>query len=764
VELLLLSPGNKSAAPFAWDDNGPLTTSIDLERVIAVARRQWRLVAVVAIIGMVIGVAYIITAVPKYTATASILIGGNADGLVNRLSMDQASADDDAAILSQVELLKSDTIGLAVVAKLNLAQNQQFLASDSSALDAVKILINTVLNIPSMFVSANLEQIDEDKDQRRALAVVQRNMTITRVGRTYVLDVGFTSPSRDIAASVSNAIADIYINDKLEAKYDATRRASDWLQARIDELRQKSLNSDLAVQKYRADNGLLAANGNLIADQQLSELNTALITVQAETAKSRAKYEQIQQIIASGQTDAIVPEVLDSSVSNDLRQKYLADAKLEADISGRLGPDHIRAVRLREEMAEYRRQMFDELNRIKESYKNELDVAQAREETLKTSVDKAKVDSASAGESGVQLRELERSSEAYKNLYQTFLQRYQEAIQQQSFPISEARIITRPVKPESPSYPRKLMVLALFGFVGAVMGSGMGAVRELRDRYFRTGDQIRAELNLEYLGSLPFVGEAKVSRKGDDGPVSGRLWKNSSLANYVVDYPLSNFAETLRSAKIGIDMRKAGTRGRVVGVVAALPGEGKSTVAINLAELVASQGAKAVLIDCDFRNPGATRTIAGHAEQGLLEIALGTAKVEDLVLVSEQTGLAFVPAVIRHRVPHSAELLTSATMREFLDIAREKFEYVILDLPPLAPVVDARRIEPLVDDFVFVVEWGKTSRKFVQTTLERDADINDKCAGVILNKVDTKKMMLYEGHESEAFYLSRYSAYYTDAR
>lgn len=757
----MLSPGNKSAAPFAWDDNGPLTTSIDLERVIAVARRQWRLVAAAAIIGMVIGVTYIITAVPKYTATASILIGGNTDGLVNRLSMDQSAADDDATILSQVELLKSDSIGLAVVGKLNLAQNQEFLASDSSAFDTVKVLVNTILNIPSMFVSTNLEQTDEDKDQRRALAIVQRNMSITRVGHTYVLDVGFTSPSRDIAASVANAISDIYINDKLEAKYDATRRASDWLQERIDELKQKSLDSDLAVQKYRADNGLLAANGNLIADQQLSELNTALIAAQAETAKDRAKYDQIQQIIASGQTDAIVPEVLDSSVSNDIRQKYLADAKLEADISSRLGPGHIRAVRLREEMAEYRRQMFDELNRIKESYKNQLDVAQAREDSLTISVNRAKSDSASAGESGVQLRELERSSEAYKNLYQTFLQRYQEAIQQQSFPVSEARIITRPVKPDSPSYPRKLMVLALFGFVGAVMGSGIGAVRELRDRYFRTGDQIRAELNLEYLGSLPFIAEAKASRGSNEGPNEGRLWKVNSIANYVVDHPLSTFTETLRSAKIGIDMRKTGTRGRVVGIVAALPGEGKSTVAINFAELVASQGAKAILVDCDFRNPGATRAIAGHAEQGLLEIALGTAKAEDLLLTSEQTGLAFVPAVIRHRVPHSSELLASASMREFLDAAREKFEYIILDLPPLAPVVDARSVEPLVDDFVFVVEWGKTSRKFVQTTLERDSDIHDKCAGVILNKVDTKKMMLYESHESEAFYHSRYSAYYS---
>lgn len=758
----MLSPGNKTSAPFAWDDSGPVTTSIDLERIVAVARRQWRLVATMAIIGVFLGAAYVVTAVPQYTATARVLIGGNQDGLVNKLSMDQVSAVDDASILSQVEVLKSDTIGLSVVEKLNLTQNEVFLASDTSALENIKILVNTVLNLSSVFVSSKLDLTDAEKDQRRALAILQRNMAISRVGRTFVLEVSFTSPSREIAASIANAIADIYINDKLEAKYEATRRASDWLLARIDELKQKSLESDLAVQKYRANNGLLATNGNLIADQQLATLNASLIAAQAETAKSRAKYEHIEQIIASGQSDAIVPEVLASSVSNELRQRYLAASKLEADISGRLGPDHIRAVRLREEMAEYRRLMFGELNRIKESYKNELDVAQSRESSLQLNVDQAKVDSASAGENSVQLRELERSSEAYKNLYQTFLQRYQEAVQQQSFPVSEARIITRPKKPQDPSYPRKLLILVLFGFLGAVTGSFVGAIRELRDRYFRTADQVRDVLDVEYLGSLPLASEAQGPQKRETNPSPRHLWKLDALSSFVIDHPLSPFAETLRSAKIGIDMRRTGLKGRVVGIASTLPGEGKTTVAINFAELVSLQGAKAILIDCDFRNPGVTRSVASHAERGLLEVVLGTAKAEDVLLSNDKTGLTFIPAVARQRIPHSAELLSSAAMRDLLDAARAKFDYVILDLPPLAPVVDARGIEPFVDDFIFVVEWGKTSRKLVKTTLGRDADFNAKCVGVVLNKVDTKKMMLYEGHGSEAFYLSRYSSYYTD--
>jgi len=757
----VLSPNNKPGSNFVWEDNGPIVSAIDLDRIVAIVRRQWRVVAAVTFISIILGCGYIVTAVPRYTATASILIGGSTDGLVNRLSMDQVAADDDATILSQIEILKSDTIGLAVVDKLTLWRNNEFMASSGGPLATIRGAFNILLNIPSMFVSKQLEVNDDDQARRDALLVLQNSMTITRVGKSYVLDVSFTSPSRVMSATVANAISDIYITDKLEAKYEATRTASAWLLERIDELKQKALESDLAVQQYRASNNLLATGNGLISDQQLAQLNSALIVAQAETAKAQAKFDHIQQIIQSGQSDAIVPEVLESSVSNELRQKYLAASKLEADISSRLGPDHVRAVRLREEMAEYRRLMFEELNRISESYKNELDVAQSREKSLRDSVDKAKTESASAGESGVQLRELERGADAYKNLYQTFLQRYQEAIQQQSFPITEARIITRPVKPQKPSYPRKLMVLALFAVFGAAGGSCAAGIRELRDRFFRTGEQIRDEVNLEYLGSLPLLEEKLVDQP--ELTSKRKLRKSSALASYATDHPLSVFAETLRSAKMAVDFRKSGGQGRVVGLLSTLPGEGKSTVAINLAELVASQGARVLLVDCDFRNPGATKAIAAHAEIGLLEVMLAGQKLQDAVLLSETTGMAFLPVVVRHRVPHSSDLLSSQVMRGILDEARSRFDYVILDLPPLAPVVDARGMEHLVDDFIFVVEWGKISRRIVSTTLARDEDIRAKCVGAILNKVDTKKMKLYETHGSESYYMSRYISYYSDA-
>ena len=755
----MLSPDNFASKSRPWQDDSDGGETIDVEKLMAIVRRQWRVVALFIVLFLVIGAIYAFTAVPKYTATASLLIDRGSNGIVNRLTMDDMPAEDDASILSQVEVLKSDTIGLAVVDKLNLSNDPLFMASSTSPLAMIKGWVSSVINISSWFGSSAVSADPVEDARRAALETVIENMDITRVGRSFVLGVGFTSPSAEMSAKIANAIADAYIVDKLDSKYDATRRASDWLQARIEELKQQALETDLAVQKFRADNGLLATGGQLITDQQLTELNSALIVAQAETAKAKAKFEGIQQILQSGQTDAIVSDVLANTVSNELRQKYLTASKLESDISSRLGPNHIRAVQLRAEMKDYERLMFGELNRIAESYKSEYDNALARERALLDNVATAKSESVTAGETGVQLRELERSAETYRNLYQTFLQRYQEAIQQQSFPITEARVITRPIKPQNPSYPRKGLVLALFGILGAAAGAGVGALRELRDRFFRTGEQVRDELHLEFLGQSPII---KVVKSKDNSPNPKNIYPLNNVSNYVVDHPMSGFAETLRSAKIAIDLQQESRRSKVIGIASTLPGEGKSTIAMNFAELLAMQGAKTLLIDCDLRNPGSTRAIARHAEAGLVEVILEHRSVQDLLLLDPATNLVFLPAVVKRHIPHSSELLASEAMAKLLEDARTRFDYIVLDLPPLAPVVDARAIANRVDNFIYVVEWGKTSRKVVRQTLMPEAEIMDKCVGVVLNKVDTDKMKLYRAYGSSEYYYSRYSSYYRE--
>ncbi|MDR6666633.1 polysaccharide biosynthesis tyrosine autokinase [Rhizobium sp. 1399] len=760
----MLSPDKVSAhADEDWENAGAGDT-IDVERLVAVVRRQWRIVAVCMGIFAILGLVYILTAVPKYTASTSVLIDRGNSQIANQMQASVAAAlpiEDDASVLSEVELFKSDSIGLAVVDKLKLLDIPEFTSPARSPIS----MLRSLLNFRTWFASDDVAADDIDTLRHNAADKIVADMDVDRIGRSYALSISYTSTSPELASKIATSIAEAYLVDKLNSKYDATRRASEWLQERIDELKQKALDSDLAVQKFRTAHGLLSTGGQyqLLSDQQLSELTTQLIGAQADTARARAKYERVKSIIDNKRTDAIVTDVLDNSISNDLRKKYLEASKLEAEISARLGPDHVQAVRLRSEMAEYQRLMFEELNRIAESYQSELQVAQTREKSLQDSVTQASSVTAAAGETQVQLRELERTADTYRNLYQTFLARFQEATQQQSFPITDARIITRAQVPTAPSAPKKPLILALAMALGAAFGGAIGAFREYRDRFFRTGEQVRDVLSLEYIGHVPAI-DAKEAGSGNKDPESVRgLQNGNGITNYVVNHPLSAFAETMRSAKIAVDMENTSTRCKVIGVISCLPGEGKSTIAVNLAQLLAMQGSRTLLIDADLRNPGATRAIGRHAEQGILEVLLEGRPLKDVLLLDNKTKLAFLPAVVKRRVPHSSDLLSSSIMVNMLDELKAHFDYIVLDLPPLGPVVDARAISPMLDASLAVIEWGRTSRRVVRTTFAVQPEVMQKCIGVVLNKVDTEKLKLYRSYGSGEYYYNRYSAYYHEA-
>ncbi|CDZ47729.1 polysaccharide biosynthesis tyrosine autokinase [Neorhizobium galegae] len=728
-----------------------------MDGLIAIIRRQWRVVGLCVAVFVMLGIGYMLTAVPRYTARTSVLIDRGNRQVVEQLSTIGGVLDDEASVLSQVELLRSETIGLSAVDKLKLSDDPEFMVGRRSLLLAAVSDIRSILDIRRWLGGGEVRFDQIEAQRRQALANLLGNMKVSRVGRSYVLEISFTAPSPRLAAAVAGAIADAYLTDKLDAKYDATRRAGAWLQERIEELRQRSLESDMAVQRFRAENGLVTANDRLVSDQQLTELNSALIVARADTARAQARSDRIEAIIARGQNEAIVTDALDSSVISSLREKYLESSKREAEISRRLGQGHAQAARLRQEMAEYDRQMFDELRRIAGSYQSELEVAQSRERQITLGVSNATDISVTAGETQVQLRELERAADAYRNLYQTFLQRYQEAVQQQSFPVTEARIISRAVPPTTASEPRLSLVLALCLALGCGVGGVLGAFREFRDRFFRTGEQVRDILGLEYLGSVPLVQPQTGSRPSTE-PVKGEIYRKNELSGFATEHPSSAFAETLRSARIAADVQIDRPH-KVIGIVSMLPGEGKSTIAVNFAQTLA-RSARTLLIDADLRNPGATRALGQHAEEGLLEVLLEGVAPASAMLADPVTGLKFLPAVVRRRIPHSSELLASAAMARLLAQVAGEFDYIVLDLPPLGPVVDARAIAPRVDGFIMVVEWGETSRKAVKETLDAEPQIAGRCLGVILNKVDAARMRLYEGYGSSDYYASRYTHYY----
>jgi succinoglycan biosynthesis transport protein ExoP len=714
--------------------------------LVGVARRQAHILVFAALVGLLAGFAYIITAVPKYTATTQILIDSQKDKIDGSTSIVDLMFDT-GAIDSQVEVLKSDRTALAVVAKLNLVSDPHFMMGRATPIDRARAMLRSAFNLSRWFEARTKSQpeVDESSPQRDAISELQNNLTVRRIGRSYVLAVDYTSPDPKLAAAIANAFADAYLTEQLDSKYEAAQRTSDWLLSRIAKLKKESLSSDSAVQKFKAEHGLVSADGKLVSDQQLSEVSAQLMAAHNDTAKAEALFNQITDMLKSGRTDGAVTDLLGVPVLTELRQKFLAFSGSRPAVA-----------------AEYKREILEELKRTAESYRSESDIAKAKEESLKKSMAGLMGENAKTNEALVQLRELEREADAYRTLYESSLQRYQEVIQQASGQAAEARVITTASQPNIPSYPKRSLVMALSLVLGSMVGVGIGAVREYRGgRVFRTACQVRDELGLEFLGMLQVLdGPAILKRSSDERPDPKKIAVSHSRLLYSIDHPLSRYAETLRSVKLVADLSLSDREPKIIGVISVLPNEGKTTLSKNFASFLAHLGVTTLLIDGDLRHCGLTRSIATHADRGILEVIRGDCALRDVLLLEPDSGLSILPAVVRRPLNHPGEVLSSPGMRALLTEGGKDFDYIVVDLPPLGPVVDVRAAASMFSAFVMVVEWGRTIVPMVKSILNSDELLYNKCIGIVYNKVQMKKLRQYESHSSKDYMHGDYSRYY----
>jgi polysaccharide biosynthesis transport protein len=744
------------------DTSAGVQSTIDIVALIAGLRRQKMVVSIATCSALVLGALYCVAAVPRYTATNEIIIDSHKN--LSDLTASLADATlDTAAIDSQLEVIKSDNVAAIVSKTLELDKNPQFM-NDGGLLPTLTHAISRIVNIRSWFVSPSVNEEEKRQGAQQAIiAKLESNLDVRRVGRTYILTVSYTSPNPKLSVDIANAYADAYFTDQLNARYEQVKRASGWLRDRLAELKTSSIKADMAIQQFKAKHGLVSSgDGKFIGDQQVTELTSQLSAAHDQTANAEARLQQITDIIQSGKTDVAVTDQLGSPVINDLRTKYLKAAKTAQELTSKLGPTHYQVISLHRDMDEYQRLIFAELKRIAQTYTSDLEVARAREKTLNDSMNTLAGQQTSSNEVMVQLRQLIRESDTYQSLYTTFLQRYQDALQQQSFPTTEARTITSATLPGKPSWPRIPFVMIWSGVLGVMLGSALAAWREYSDQGFRIPDQVREVTGLHFIGMLEKLHGKKAEPAQPETPDAQRVLMREPIMRHVLEMPLSGFAETLRSAKVEVDLQiDAGQK--VIGVVSVMPGEGKTTTAKNLASLMALQGARVLLIDGDFRNPGMTRRIAPHVTAGLIEVLRGERPMEELLLREDDSGLRFLPSVVKKRIFDSQVLLASKEMEQLLADAAAAFDYVIVDLPPLGPVIDVRGISRFFNGFVFVVEWGVTPRNAVRRVLEENRDIYEKTVGVIFNSVISSRMKKYNYGESRGYYYGKYAYYYTDS-
>jgi polysaccharide biosynthesis transport protein len=734
-------------------DNDSKPAGMPLLQVRDFLGRQWRLIALMTGLSIVVGVAYLAVTPAKFTAQADMIIDTKrVTWTQSELATENRNVED-AAVDSEIETTKSEKVVLSVIRRLHLEDDPEFAGAGSGLKRRILALLHLV---PAVDVEPSNEQL-----LRRALASVKDNLRVTRLGRSYIEQIAFTSLDPDKAAKIANAFADAYIEDQLQAKFEATRRASAWLEQRIGELRQQASDAFKEVQDFKSNNGIIiGVDGKLASEVELDQLGIALAKARADTSQARAKLDRISRVLEQRPDsnkesfdipDPIVTAALNNPVITKLRQQFLDDQSRESEWSARYGTDHQAARNLRAEMAALQRAIWDEISRIAESYKSELQITKSQED----SIDKRMIDvfqhSATTRQSQVRLRELETAANTYRNIYETFLSRFTQSVQQQSFPSTEARVVTVATSPNGPSSPKTSLTLALAAICGFGLGIMAAFGREQMNRQIHTRAQLESLLGTSCLAVIPaFAGRKRTMGKRSATRESGAFRQISEVA------PFSATAEALRYIKVAIDLHPSG--GKVIGIVSALPGEGKTTVAAGFAAFVARSGGRTLLVDADLRNPSLSRTLGYTNTPGLLELVADKSSFDDLVITDTKYKFDFLPSASRAKPSNSSDILNSPAMKQMLKSATSSYDYVLVDLPPVLPVVDVKAVAHLFDAFVLVVEWGSTSTEEVVKAVSASPILSERLLGAVLNKADEAVMRRFEGYSDRSY------AYYTNEK
>ncbi|MBN8968273.1 MAG: polysaccharide biosynthesis tyrosine autokinase [Rhizobiales bacterium] len=747
------------------EDQGGLGDLVNY--ALAFLRRQYVLILFVTMLAIGISLIYLRVTPPIYTAQVKVLFESPKAKFVQQQSMLAESPLDVAQLESQIQVIKSKAITTSVVDQFNLVKDPDFNAS-------VQPLQKLLGIFKGLFGASAAKDDGKTASEARdgVIAAFQDKLVTSRVGMSNVIEISYSSSNPQRAAEIANAVADTYIADQLNAKFEANRTARSWLQDRLRELGQQALTAERAVNAFKIQNNIVAAGGQLMDEQQVTDLNGRLVAARAQASDTLARLNRFQAILHQNESnktdanlDASISDALSSPIINNLRQQYLELSRRESDWSARFGRNHLAVVNLRTRMHDLRTSILEEVRRLSETAKSDYEVAKQRQQEIEKQLTQAVSQSRTTNSAEATMRELETRAKSYRSLYESFLQRYMGAVQQESFPITEARVISPASPPQSKSKPKSTLVLGL-GFLGGLaLGTGLALLRDMLDRVFRTGAQVEAMLHMPCISLVPLLKDIEPKQlrseqeHTDRASSQGMIERHSGVYWAATEMPLSRFAESIRSIKLAIDLNVTNSSNKVIGITSSLPNEGKSTIAAALAQLMAHAGTRVIVVDCDLRNPSLSRNLAPAANAGIVDVISGRCTLDQAICKDPKTNLAFLPATKKQPLFHTSEILSATSTKQLFDHLRATYDYIIVDLPPLAPVVDVRATAPLMDCLVLAIEWGRTKTDVVQHALHTAPGLHPALIGAVLNKTDMQAIRRYDNYHSDYYSNEHFARY-----
>lgn len=702
-----------------------------------IQKRRWILITVFIVLVTTVAIDTF-RMEPIYRATTTILIEKENPTVVNIQEIMAINAADTDYYQTQYKILESESLAQRVIDRLSLRSNPDFNPPPETGFHPLAYLsgvINSLLspkgtaNSPAKILSA------EDKLEAKLIGRFLKNLQIEPVRNSRLVGVSFESTDPALAARVANSLAENYTKMILETRFAASTEATAWLTQNLEGLKKKVEDSERALQEFMNKERIISVptlekaeriSENIVA-QRLSELNTEVTKAKAGRIALETMIRELQGISGNPDMMEAIPAAIDNRLIQELKAVY---ARLYGEyslLSEKYGPKHPKIVQLHSQLTELKDNISQEVSKIARSLETQYKSALAREQTLLTALEAQKQEALDLNKKVIRYGILKREVEGNKQMYENFLMRLKETSVTAGLKTSNIRVIDPAKVPERPVKPRVMLNLLLAIISGLTLGTGLAFFYEYLDNTLRTPEDIENFLQIPSLGVIGIFQTAKGNPGGEE--------------LITLSDPRSNISEAFRNLRTNVLYSSYDPPRKLILITSALPIEGKTLVAANLAAVLALTGRKVLLLDTDMRKPRLHKLFEVERQPGIAQYLIGEAEPNQIIRETRVANLKLAPC--GDIPPNPSELLGSERMISFLSENKDQFDYILLDSAPLVSVTDALVLAGQMDGIILIIKGNETARDPVRRSLRQLEEVKAKVLGAVLNQVDLKKEGYY---------------------
>ncbi|MEJ6401963.1 GumC family protein [Yoonia sp. 2307UL14-13] len=682
---------------------------IDLAELLRTLWRGKFKIVFATLVAILIGGYYaFVLAVPIYSASTAVALENRQAQIVDITDVISGLPSDQVSINTEVEVLKSRRLIEKLVLDMNLIADPEFnrtlrpepLLSLTTIADMVRSLAGTQTEtVPDTPESIQDGVIDEVLDV----------LSITNLRQSYVFVITARTENPVKSAQITDRLAELYIQDQIIIKFEKTEEATEWLSERVSVLQVELETAETALEEFSRSTDLISPEGLMALNRQLKDLRTRQNDLRAEIAETSLRIADLEAARSTNDLTAMTETARDPALSRLLGQGGNNDALF---------------------LLRYD-QLIDQTRQQNTRAQDQLVAITTSIQQLTRNID-------TQASELVELQQYQREAEASRLIYEYFLARLKETSVQQGIQQAESRILSYAVIPQRPSAPRKPIVLILSTILGVMAGAAMVLWREYTQNTFRLAAELEQKTGYPVLGQVPAI----ASRR------------RKKVLKYLQDKPNSAAAEAIRNLRTSLLLSNLDNPPKVIMSTSSIPGEGKTTQSIALAQNLAGLGKKILLLEGDIRRRVFSDYFQIEEKPSFLKVLLEDVSLDDAVTHMPEFGIDVLMG--EKSTSNAADIFSSDRFVQFLGKLRDRYDYVIIDTPPVLAVTDARIIARAVDAIIYTVKWDSTSHRQVLDGLRSLEQVNVRVSGLVLGQIHGRGMKRYGyGDSSES-----YQAYY----